>query len=395
MSCFLFDYSQEMEPRSETSIRSFMRNSGKDGKVRFGIKGTSALLLLENFHLNNSVAVDYMHGILLGVLRYLLSLWIDSCNHGELYYIGKWISQINIKLRSITLPKQFTRLPYNIEEYNRWKANELRSFLLYYGHFVLKDFLPNQFYDHFMLLSTSIYTFLKESISEEEFYEASASLIKFVNLFENLYGEEKMTYNIHVTRHIPDTVYNNGPLWAYSMFSSESKNSYLNRLVKGTRHCTQEVAVKLMVVENAKHTMQKSSKQNSISKPKLLKQLSEIFLNQIPDSLLQYPIYELKYLFKNNDFFESYSFEKRHSDYHVQLKNLNVGKICKIFLINGKNYFIFEKKYDVVAQSYQFYYLREADVSYQFYNIDEIKDKIILFEEFLGFVKYPNRYERD
>jgi len=44
-----------------------------------------------------------------------------------------------------------------------------------------------------------------------------------------------MTSNIHLLLHLPDTVQQLGPLWAYSCFSFEGQNGILKSLVHGTQ----------------------------------------------------------------------------------------------------------------------------------------------------------------
>ena len=43
-----------------------------------------------------------------------------------------------------------------LSDLDRWKATELRSFLLYYGMIVLKDIIDFRTYKHFLSLSISI-----------------------------------------------------------------------------------------------------------------------------------------------------------------------------------------------------------------------------------------------
>ena len=54
------------------------------------------------------------------------------------------------------------RQPRGLDELNRWKATELRTFLLYVGPIVLKCILRPEKYIHFLSLSVSIRILLDE-----------------------------------------------------------------------------------------------------------------------------------------------------------------------------------------------------------------------------------------
>ena len=49
----------------------------------FGVKGRSVLHTLTDFDVIDSNPVDYMHCVLLGIVRMLISLWFDSKYHRE------------------------------------------------------------------------------------------------------------------------------------------------------------------------------------------------------------------------------------------------------------------------------------------------------------------------
>ena len=53
----------------------------------YGVKGKSVLLSLPDFDMVNNNPVDYMHCVLLVVVRTLISLWFDSKNHKEQWYV--------------------------------------------------------------------------------------------------------------------------------------------------------------------------------------------------------------------------------------------------------------------------------------------------------------------
>lgn len=61
------------------------------------------------------MSIDYMHCILLGVMRLLFRLWTSSSNHRELWYIGNQITTLDNRLCSIKPPNEIQRTPRSIE----------------------------------------------------------------------------------------------------------------------------------------------------------------------------------------------------------------------------------------------------------------------------------------
>ena len=58
-------------------------------------------------------------------------------------------------LVSISDSVSFARRPRSLKELDRWKATEYRSFLLYIGPIVMRNYLSNDVYSHFILLSSA------------------------------------------------------------------------------------------------------------------------------------------------------------------------------------------------------------------------------------------------
>lgn len=86
-----------------------------------------------------------------------------------------------------------------------------------------------QFIDHVQLLSSAIYVLLKEKVTTEEIIEIESKLDNFVKSFVEFNGPHNVTMNLHLLRHIPESVRNSGPLWSNSAFSFESNNGELIR----------------------------------------------------------------------------------------------------------------------------------------------------------------------
>lgn len=96
-------------------------------------------------------ALDYMHLVCLGVLRRMLHFFKKG---DRVVRLGsRQIVQISEHLVSLRdfIPSEFARRPRSMVELDRWKATELRQFLLYTGPVVLKGVLPSQLYQHFII----------------------------------------------------------------------------------------------------------------------------------------------------------------------------------------------------------------------------------------------------
>ncbi|XP_047122453.1 uncharacterized protein LOC124805950 [Hydra vulgaris] len=97
-----------------------------------------------NIGMISQFLLDYMHLVCLGVVRKIICLWIKGeyqCRQPSII-----ISKISKNLCSLreAMPREFSRQPKSLFEFRKWKATELRQFLLYSGAVVLQ--LPQHMY---------------------------------------------------------------------------------------------------------------------------------------------------------------------------------------------------------------------------------------------------------
>lgn len=80
-----------------------------------GLKRVSCMIAAKEFDLIYSFTIDYMHCALLGIMKKLLNLWLETKNHGKPYYIEKK-NQIALSKRLIKIKpiSEIVRKPRSI-----------------------------------------------------------------------------------------------------------------------------------------------------------------------------------------------------------------------------------------------------------------------------------------
>ena len=248
-----------------------------------GVKGPSWLRKLTNYDIIDGTTIDYMHCVLLGVMRQLLSLWIGSEHHNEQYYIGRKLKVVDSRLKAINPPSMITRKPRKLSTHFKYlKASEYRAFLLYYSLPVLSGILPSQYLNHFSLLVISIHTLLQQSISHRQLLQCENMINTFCQQFEILYGRRYMSANVHLLLHLPNTVRQLGPLWVYSCFYFEGQNGILKSLVHGTQHIEKQVISSFSYFKNLSVAVDKFFSEHSNLDFDVLKHLHSNYRHKIP-----------------------------------------------------------------------------------------------------------------
>ncbi len=220
-----------------------------------GVKSVSPLFLLKKygFDMARGFPVDYMHCVLLGIERQFIELWTDSKYHESKWHMtAADINAIDKALLAIKPPCDIKRFPRSIKLAGKWKANELRSFLLFYSAYVLQNVLNRAYFKHWLLLVHAMYYLLQEDISDQELALCERLLDKFVMETHTLYGIEQMSYNVHQLTHLVQCVRDCGPLWRTSSFPFESNNQQVLKLFAGKTYVPQQIAsnfVKLVLVK--------------------------------------------------------------------------------------------------------------------------------------------------
>ncbi|OXA45782.1 hypothetical protein Fcan01_19500 [Folsomia candida] len=160
-----------------------------------------------NIDMVNDFPFEYMHLICLGATKKILKLWTDK-KLSRHRLRSKEIIRISDHLEYTKkfVTNDFARKPRTLGELDRWKATELRTFLLYTGPIVLKNNISDKYYRNFMLLSVATRLLAEPCQSKENINYAEQLLEYFVHNFMEIYGKENVSYNIHGLIHIANDV---------------------------------------------------------------------------------------------------------------------------------------------------------------------------------------------
>lgn len=229
----------------------------------------SCLVPLQHFNIIKSFGIDYLHCVLLGVEKRLLNFFCDPMYSESKFYITKKKRELlNKRILALKPNREVNRKPRSLGLRSKFKGSEFRSMLLYYLPVCLPGCMPNVYVQHFRLLSAAIYILLKKTITRKEIDEAENMLHRFVKQHQHLFGADNMVMNVHLLKHLAQSVLSLGSLWGHSTFSFERNNGVLLKKANGTTDVLLQIS--------SKYCLSKSM----IDRPKELKINDKVLLGR-------------------------------------------------------------------------------------------------------------------
>lgn len=217
--------------------------------------GTSLIENIPNLDLIDNVPLDYMHLVCLGVVKRLL------CHKKYGFVFGKPpyklrasdVITINERLKKMSrfIPIEFARKTRPITESRRYKASELRTFLIYTGPVVLKNVLPKKNYNNFVVLSVAISILLSDFAFNDSWLNYAKDLLNcFINKSKCIYDYQFFSLNVHSLCHLVDCCKKFGRLDNFSAFPFENYMQKLLRYVRKSHQPLQQVICRISEENN-------------------------------------------------------------------------------------------------------------------------------------------------
>lgn len=227
------------------------------------VKADTSVLEKLPIDMINQFLLDPLHLIFLGVVKKIMHLWMSK---GPLRCrLSKHMADVvnrNIVVAEKSQPKEFNRRVRTLKYLGNFKGTEFRTFLLYIGPVVMKDVLPDAYYQHFITLHCAIRILADSCLFIKLNEIANDMLYDYVRKFSNLYGRQFISYNVHNLLHISRDCVMYGPLDRMSAFPFESHMKIILRMIRKGNQPLQQVAnrmVELMKSDSVKTYVNKHS----------------------------------------------------------------------------------------------------------------------------------------
>lgn len=347
--------------------------NGKELNDSKGLKGISCFIAFKDFDLSNGFALDYMHGVTIGVVPVLLDIWLGKkrlvYEKEEAYRFKPMTVKQRIELnRRIVELKPITRIrhrPRSILDRAFFTANEYRSLLWYYLRYALSGLLPRELIRHFALLSEA-------RITIAQIRRAGEMLNEFANGFQHFYGKNSVTINVHLLRHYVESVFNTGPLWSHSMYTFESNNEEMKRSFNCTVDVVEQIAFNYSIKAASNETVSRGNQSPIILRLKERDIENETWFVDVGLPKQKYDIgYEMNW--KKQVFKSTASSITKSIDYFVQVVDGSIGTI-EMFIQMDKPYAII-RQYDVTRQIHHLKQVQPTQ-KYRLFSYDEICEKL-------------------
>ncbi|KAK3729723.1 hypothetical protein QZH41_002051 [Actinostola sp. cb2023] len=139
-----------------------------------GFKAPSPLTQLPSFSIPESVAIDYMHSVCLGVVKTLVGLWFASTCSDKPWYCGNRIEEVDGRLLQIKPPNFINRVPRSLESHRKhWKGPR---YLLMNQHLLLH--LVENVTAHGPLWASSLFVFEDWNGDITDYYHGTQNVPK-------------------------------------------------------------------------------------------------------------------------------------------------------------------------------------------------------------------------
>lgn len=316
---------------------------------------------------------DRLHLLELGNTKQLIGLWKGGIGH-------EWdnldIYRISLYMRTINKPAEIHRKIRGLDEMSHYKGTEYRTFLLYLSIVILKKYLPEKYYNHYLLYFCAV-TICSSEIYLKDLTDTADDCLKhFLKNFLVLYGKPYVFMNVHNLCHLMDDVKKFGSLEQFSTYPFESMLYQLKLMVRTGNNPLSQIANR-MIERESSFEYNKQDKSSVLLKKETQFQLPEL------DTVF----IDKDYVLCEEIMFHDYLLNNKDENKWILLKNDKIIALKYVVYVKKKFAYIYgnelNEKFDYFEKPFQSRFLNiyQSDGtlgSLGLYNIDDIRCKLFI-----------------
>ena len=238
--------------------RTVLKETTKTGvskcESRLGVR-YSVLLSLPYFDPVRYTVVDIMHNMYLGTGKNVFRQWVSS----DLLTKDN-LTAIDGIIKRFIVPNYIGRLPINISSnYGGYTASQWKSWITLYSPVVLKNILPTEHYQCWLLYVKACSILSRRILSKNDIATADLLLLNFCKKYESLYGKAACTPNLHLHNHLKDCLLDYGPSHSFWCFSFERFNGLLGSFHTNRKAVETQIMRKFVYAQNLQGAKSKAN----------------------------------------------------------------------------------------------------------------------------------------
>lgn len=203
----------------------------------FGVR-YSELLRLPYFDTVRFSVIDPMHNILLGSAKHTIVLWksLGILNESSNNHIQDIVN-------SFSTPPDVGRIPYKIASgFSSFTADQWKNWITIFSLVALKEVIPDQHYQIWRVFVQACLLISSRAITHTKVMHLDSLLISFCKQFEQIYGADACTPNLHLHGHLKECYLDYGPSGSFWLFAFERLNGILGSV------CTNHQAIEVQLM---------------------------------------------------------------------------------------------------------------------------------------------------
>ena len=165
--------------------------------------------------------IDPMHNLFTGTAKHVMkNIWLDPENP----IIDKaTLLDIQKKIDKVKVPSTIGRMPRKIQNcYGGFTADQWKTFTILFSIYSLWNVLPSPDLEVWRSFVMACSFLCAPVITETKAKIGNCHLLTFCKGIEDLYGNQRVTPNMHLHMHLLDCILDYGPVYSFWLFSFES-----------------------------------------------------------------------------------------------------------------------------------------------------------------------------